>query len=68
MGLSTVNETSQLSLNVKMGPKMKTDIGHMLKDFVCHDKEILWVFFNGTGELLKAFMSERKGVEFVIWK
>ena len=61
--LSTANETSQLSLNIIMRP-----IGQMWQDFVCHDKEFYFYFFNGLGELLKAFMSERKVMEFEIWK
>lgn len=66
--LSTANETSQLSLNIIMRPKMWIDVGQMWQDFVCHDKEFYFYFFNGLGELLKAFMSERKVMEFEIWK
>lgn len=47
---------------------MWIDVGQMWQDFVCHDKEFYFYFFNGPGELLKAFMSERKVMEFEIWK
>lgn len=66
--LSIANETSQLFLNIIMRPKMWIDVGQMWQDFVCHNKEIYFYFLNGTGELLKVFMSERKVMVFEIRK